>query len=181
MKRMFTWLLLAVLTVGMSSQAWARMELQQKDDGTASFDHSTRNLNFEVPVGQQILTILQTNVTTAKTSFVTIPITNAKVTYIQAVAQNRLSGAASTFRLWNWDSNGNRGVAEITNGTQSMRLTKAVASGALGTPTGTVFTFTPTGNNTFTQDHVLAIQSEGTGTIVDGNMDVVFTITVRPR
>ena len=176
MKRMFTWLLLAVVAVGMGNPALARMEQQQKDDGTCSWDHSTRNQNFEVPCGQQTLTILQQNVITAKTSFVVIPITNAKVSFIQAVAQNRLSGAAPTFRLWNMDSVGNVG-SEVTNGSQSLRIT----SGAGTAATGRTATFTPTGNNNFTRSHVLAIQAEGTGTAVDGNTDVLFVITIRPR
>lgn len=177
MKR-FIFLALAFMAFAIPAKA-ANFNLTQPDTGT-QFD-SGSPYNIQIPVGQIHIPVLQSTVTTAKTSFIVVPATGLRVSSIQAVLQNRLTGSANTFRFWHLDSNGNM-VGEVTNGTSAFTLTPPT-TGNTGLITGKTGTFTPSTAviNTFTQGHVLAIQSAAGATLVDANSDVQFVVTFKPR
>lgn len=173
MKRFFTWALAAVLTAGIVYQAWARMEPKQKDDGTAVWDHSTRNQNFEYPVGQFHLSVFLADVTIPVTRYITVPVTNMRVSQIYGTQEGDIDTANEYIRFWHFDSVGNLS-GEITNGISQMNF-KTQAT------TGTTLSFTPTStgaNNFFTQAHVIAISSLGSSV---GNVPASFVITLVPR
>jgi len=179
MKTYLRGLLVAALLVISGPVFAAGCNIAQPDSGTEWRCSTPDNSALDIPVGVHHIPVLIVNVTTAKTAYIIMPLTASKVSNIQAVLQNRITGNANTFRLWNMDTNGNV-VSEVTNATQSMRFTPPT-TGATGLVTGKTSTFTPTGNETFTQGHVLAIQSEGGATLSGGSSDVLFIVTVRPR
>jgi len=172
--------LLALTLLAFSFTAEAGWNLRQNDDGTADWvREDSASTQDTRTVGAVYLTVLLEDVSTASTAAVTIPVTDAEISYIQAVMLGNITGDNAFLDFWIGDGSGGRvHASEVTNGSASgaTRMQVTVTSAA----TGDVFTFTPsdTSTNKVEKNQTLLIHTDGAST---GTHDAVITITVIPR
>ncbi len=173
MKRFFA----AFLTLGLlfaSVSAEAGWLLRQNDDNTTEWVRTgSANTQETRTIGETYLTVFLEDVSTASTTYITIPVTDVRISLIQSTVFDRITTADVLLTIWRLDSAG-ANVTEITDGT-GPRLTIASES-----VTGAVDTFTPTNIavNTLERNFVIAIETDGAST---GDVDVMITITLVPR
>jgi hypothetical protein len=165
--------LLALSILAFSFGAEAGWNLRQNDDGTTEWVRTdTADTQDTRTVGAVYLTVLLENISAESTAAVAIPVTDAKVSYIQSVMFGDITTADAVLDFWIGDSDGDYST-EITNGTGRMTLT---AIG--GSEEGIVDTFTPTGANTAERNQTVYIHTNGGST---NDVDAVITITIIPR
>jgi hypothetical protein len=170
MKR-FLILALAFMAFALPASA-ANFNLAQPDTGTEWRATGVDGREVSEKVGAIRLPVIITDVTVAATRYVVVPVTNARVSNIMAVVEGQIATANQPVRFWHFDSAGNR-IGEITNGSSQMSWTS-------GDVTGVTKTFSPSTAlvNTLTQQHVIAISTDGAST---GNVPASFIITLVPR
>lgn len=147
--------LLVVLAVVVGMPAEAGWNLRQNEDGTTDWVRTGVGNSEEThAVGTVIVHGYVSDIGLSQTFGIAVPITNAKITRIQAVVQGQLSGTQTVIRFFR-SSNVSGGIStadevttgspvnaswgtvtEVTNGTSPMALTAAGSTGA-------IFTFTP--------------------------------------
>ena|SRR3990167_2509104 len=174
--------------------AEAGFNLRQNEDGTTDWVRTdSKNVEDAIGVGEFYLTVRIDNIATAGTYAVTIPVTDVKVTYIQSVLLDALTGSTNTvLRFWNVQAGlteaslaGNSTSKEISNTTSPM----TIASTSASIPstifsfavTGTVDTFTPTANNNMEKDSVIMINTDGGSTSLSVRDHAMITITLKKR
>lgn len=179
MKKFFSGLFgLFLLTFSFTADAgW---NLRQNDDGTTDWVREDVDNTLDTrKVGAVYLTVLLEDISTASTTAVTIPVTDAEISYIQATVLGNISAAEAYVDFWIGDTTG--GVVystEVTNSNADGATRMTITS--TGAATGDVFTFTPadTSTNKVERNQTILIHTDGGST---GDHDVVFTITVIPR
>jgi hypothetical protein len=163
-------LLSLALLAFMALPADAAWNIRQKSDGTAEW---VNGYGETVPIGAVYLTAHITDVSTAQTVAVVVPITGAKVTLIQSVLEGDITTANATVKFWNAVDEDGTVTTQISDAsTGSMTLTAVAA-----TELGDVDTFTPTTNNKVEQGGVIFIHTDGGST---NRVGARFTITIQP-
>ena len=184
MKRLLYSLVALALLVGVTgySPAFAqgqKLDLVNPDTGTA-FRGENRSTQETVDhrVGRVVLNVMLEDVSSASSTFVAIPITDMRVSFIQSVLMGTITTASATMIIGKYSSDGAY-FGEVTNGTSRMVLAATTAGSS--DKTGDVDTFTPnqtSGFNYFEKNSVLVIGTDGASTT---DTDVMFTITLVPR
>ena len=142
-----------------SAPAFAGWNIKQNDDGTAQW---IDDVGVTHPIGSVYLNLLIENVSTAATYYVTSPITDAKITRVDAVILGQITGAAAVLQVQ-------------ANGTfTTLSQLSLTSEGA----TGTVYTLSPTATNTLEQGQTINIYTTGAST---NDIDAVVTITLERR
>ena len=174
MKRFLSLALAAVLTVSIVYQAWATgFTTAQPDTGTEWRGRGSDGEQVTVPVGQFHLSVFIADVTIPVTRYITIPLTNLRISRIVGALEGQIATAQENIAFFHFDSVGNI-AGEVTNGVSRMNFGSELITGASKT-------FTPnttSANNYFTRDHVIAIGSLGSSI---GNVGASFVITLIPR
>lgn len=171
MKRFILSLALLVLLPLSAQAGW---NLRQNDDGTTSWvREDSTGTQRTIDVGQHTITVFLEDVSTASTTYVAIPITDARVSFIQSVIFNTIADADAVLRFYKLNSAGTV-LAQLTDANIG---TMPIASGSV---TGTLDSFTPidAAANHVEQNHVIAIHSDGGST---NDSDATITITIVPR
>jgi hypothetical protein len=177
MNRLFKALVLLCLSVGVAYAGW---NIRQNDDGTTDWvrDSSTFKGEVEETIGSHHLTVQVADVSSsATTGFVVIPITDARISRIQAVLGTTITSASSTL-TFSLIRAGTAISGEVTNAVSRLVL-GSEGNGAAGF----THTFTPTANNSTTtslriqRGDVLKIATDGGSSTTSIGY---FTITVEP-
>ncbi len=167
-------LLGALLVCLMATPALAGMNIGQNGDGTTDWVDSSGNRQN---VGDVYLAIHMENISAASTAVIVSPITKAKVTSIRVVLAGGITGTANVLDFYittagNTVETNILSSAEVTNATSRMTFTAAGAS-----VSGTVQTFTPSGNHGIEKGGVLYIHTNGAST---NDVDATIVVTIEP-
>ena len=171
MKRFIFAVLLAVFVPMSAHAGW---NVRQNDDGTTSWVREDRQgVERTVDVGESHLTVFLEDISTSSTTYVTVPLTDVRVSFIQSVIFNTITDTDATITFWKLDSSGTV-LAQLTDANLG---TMTIATESV---TGTVDSFTPTDEtaNHMEQNHVIAIHTDGASV---NDSDATITITIVPR
>ncbi len=175
MKRFYAFLLALPFLFAASMPATAGMDLSQQDDGTA--DWVNNNTGDRNQITERILNVILEDVSTASTTYVVIPWTNAKVSFIQTVVQGAITAASANLNFHHLTSDGVyvEEVSRANNGANALTITWTDGAYTSVGVTSDVDTFTPDNGNQFEQSDVIAIATDGAST---NDIDVHLTITL---
>ena len=170
--------LLALTFLALALPAEAGWNLRQNDDGTTEWIRSnSANVDESRQIGEVYLTVLLEDVADESTVYITIPVNDMRVSYIQTVLHGDLATQTGFIDFWRLSSAGTK-ISQITNQVTGLALSAAAI-------TGEVDTFTPTNGldaNIIEKDQVIAIHSDGTaGSGSGATTDITITITLVPR
>ena len=165
MRRFF----IALAALLMAFPAYAGWNIRQNADGTADW---INGFGETVPIGAVYLSAYITDIATAQTVAVVVPITASKVTLIQSVLDGTITTAATAVDFWRSIDGAGTVVDEITNAVSKMSI-------ASESDIGTVDTFTPTSANTLQKGGVVFIHVDGSSTST-GQIGVRFLLTIQP-
>lgn len=166
---------LLALIVGLAlfaTPALAGWNIRQNADGTADWVNTKGDVS---PIGAIYLNATITDIATAQTIAIPIPVTAVKVTLVQSSIDGDITTADAVVDFWRASSTG-AVVEEVSKASASSGLTITAISGA---ETGDVDTFSPDNGNRFEQNQVLYIHADG-GPTSTGTIAVHFTITLQP-
>lgn len=189
-----------LMAIGLAAPSEAGWNVRQNDDGTTDWvRQDSKNVEDTTSVGEVFLTVRIPKVATPGTVAITIPVTDAKVTFIQSVLTGALTGSNTILRFWNLAAGQTLAALanattskEISNTTSRMTIAATAAGGSRAivaiAVTGTVDTFTPTTNNRLERGSVILIHTNGGSSDTHHNSadasrptDAIITITLKKR
>lgn len=169
MRKLLAFLTAVTISAVLALPASAGWNIKQNADGTADW---VNGFGDKSTIGAIYLHAFVTDVSTAQTIAVVVPITAVKVTYIESVMGGDITTADVAVAFSRSRDLDGTIVDEISNGTGRMAIT-AVAGDELGD----VDVFTPTKTNAMQKDGVIYIWVDGGSTNTVGAR---FTITLKP-
>lgn len=177
MKRLFLSLVALLLAVGLAQAAW---NLQQRDDGTATWERTRGTSRYTHDIGTIHLTVSLAAATSGET-YLIVPVSQMKLTKLDAVLTGALTGAVDlTVDFFQNDTTGNTPVKISATTSAQMSFDAGLSGG--GQVTGTTLSWTVTTDNEFDDGHILRITTGGGQTELGTNTTYVnITATFVPR
>lgn len=193
MKHYLKGLAALMLSLLVAVPAFAGWNLRQNADGTTDWVRTdSKNAEDSVSVGEFYLTLRMTNITSPGTFTVAVPITDVKVTLIQAVLEDAITGTDTLLSFYKVGAG--QTIGALTNRVKTLEISNSVSKMALDstTPlqgtdtfafatTGTVYSFTPNKNNTLEKGSVIFINTDGGSSSLSPTDHATIIITLKKR
>lgn len=175
MNRLFAGLLGLILAFGAFS-AEAGMNIRQNGDGSTDWQDASGN-NFNV--GAVYLTVTITDISTASSAAIAVPIPNAHITSIRGALHSTISGTPPTFKFWTGsgitysagDETSLVSTNEVSNATNPMSFTANQFTG------GATTSFSPSLQHAVGAGYPIIIRNGGEST---GTAAATLTIVIEP-